>query len=190
MKSENEDRRQRHHDLDEESDNRLPTRSEREKYTLLSLNFSSTKEIKQLDGDAMAYRMLKISWKFLDEKMTKMDESKAKKLIDLKINLGKEPLQLIEGLPDLKENYDSALAILEEIYMDNGVYAETILNKLFESPRMSDEKTSLKEGYLTIVQARQILNGLMLSKEQIGDLLFTAHCERKLSPQVEKFGKE
>ncbi len=51
---------------------------------------------------------------------------------------------------------------------------------------MSDEKTSLKEGYLTIVQARQILNGLMLSKEQIGDLLFTAHCERKLSPQVRK----
>ena len=70
--------------------------------------------------------------------------------------------------------------------MDNGVYAETILNKLFDSPKMSDEKTSLKEGYLTIEQARQILNGLMLSKEQIGDLLFTAHCERKLSPQVRK----
>ncbi len=134
----------------------------------------------------MAYRMFKTSWKFLDEKMTKMDKSKAEKLIELKRNLGKEPLQLIEGRPDLNDNYDPALAILEEIYMDNGVYAETILNKLFDSPKMSDEKTSLKEGYLTIVQARQILNDLMLSKEQIGDLLFTAHCERKLSPQVRK----
>ena len=186
MKRENEDRRQRHHESDEESDDRSSTRSEREKYSLLSLNFNSTKEIKRFDGEAMAYRTFKTSWKFLDEKMTKMDKSKAEKLIELKRNLGKEPLQLIEGLPDLNENYDPALAILEEIYMDNGVYAETILNKLFDSPKMSDEKTSLKEGYLTIVQARQILNGLMLSKEQIGDLLFTAHCERKLSPQVRK----
>ena len=37
-----------------------------------------------------------------------------------------------------------------------------------------------------MVKSGQILNGLKLTKEQIGDFLFTTNCERMLSPQTRK----
>lgn len=159
-------------------------KDEKKFYAWLGINFDVGKEVRRFTGDRLTYRNFRVSWDYADERLKKMAKTPAERLICLKKVLGKEPLMLIESLPDIDQNYIPALKMLDEIYLDNSVFAQSVLDKLLDTPRMEDKSSSLKDGYLTMIQAKQTLNGLLLSKEQVGDLIFTSVCERKLSPQV------
>jgi hypothetical protein len=151
-------------------------------YQLSGMNFDVHREITPFDGtNVLNYKTFRVSWDCVDRKLRAMGKRPAERLIELKRALTKDALELIVNLPDDDENYIAAIRILDEFYYDNKVYAKTVISKLLDCPRINNSHSSLKETYLTISQASQTLQGLKITKENLGDILMSAICEKKLS---------
>jgi hypothetical protein len=151
-------------------------------YQLSGMNFDVHREITPFDGtNVLNYKTFRVSWDCVDRKLQAMGKLPAERLIELKRALTKDALELIVNLPDDDENYIAAIRILDEFYYDNKVYAKTVISKLLDCPRINNSHSSLKETYLTISQASQTLQGLKITKENLGDILMSAICEKKLS---------
>jgi hypothetical protein len=135
-------------------------------------------------GDAKDYASFKINWTELDTNLTELRFSDAQKLMELKKCLTGEALDIVKRLPEEDSQYQKALRIIEANYKDPIKATESVITDLLNSPRMTNTSASIIATYSAMIQAEQTLDGLGVTPEQKGQLLFNVICESKLSTKM------
>jgi len=177
---------------DEENDVRSQkgdemTKEEKQFFALLAMNYDVRKDVPKFDGDFAKYPSFRQAWSTADKKFSKMGKTPAEKLLELKKVLGGKALGYISPLNDARDkNYQGALEMLDNYYMDKHLTGKDAIDRLLNLPRMGSGTDSMEETFFALSNIRQNLEGLELTSKQAKTLLFTSIAETKLNTFVTK----
>ena len=150
--------------------------------SMAGTNFNLGKVMKtRFSGDVRKYSQFRIEWELAENQMSHLNFSDARKLMELKKAVEGEAAEAIIRLPLEDDNYERAKAMLDRAYKRPIRVAEMVVLDLMDTPRMGTDKKSIVSTLHAIEQAQQALEGLRLSKADIGDLIFSVLCEKKLN---------
>jgi len=160
-----------------------PARTTEAVYSVIGLNFDVRKIMRdKFSGeDIRSYASFRINWTSVAGRLTEMGYSSAQKLMELKKCLDKDALELVKRLPDEDAQYERALTLLDRNFQDNIKIAELVITDLLNTPKMSHTAESIGATYNAMIQAEQTLDGLRVTDQQRGQLLFNVICESKLN---------
>lgn len=113
--------------------------------------------------------------------------SNIQKLIYLKSYLKGEPLQLIDSLKIVNDNFEIALGILKSRYENKIVIVNAYLSAMLDIPGISKGKSSsLRELATTVQKNMQSLKNLGLSHEELWNVLMIYLIQKKLDFNTKK----
>jgi hypothetical protein len=155
-------------------------------YTAIGLNYDVRKSFREKfsGADVRDYASFKINWNDLEGRLTEVGYSDAQKLMELKKCKTGDALELIKRLPDEDAQYRRALNLLDKNFKNPIKVTESVITDLLNAPKMSNSSESIGATYNAMIQAEQTLDGLGVTAEQKGQLLFNVICESKLNARM------
>lgn len=122
------------------------------------------------------------------EYLLSVNKCGAEILQEIKNTLGGPALSLINDLELTDGNFEVAMSLLDEMYMDPFLLVDSLIEKMLDIPSLN-EKSSLDQWwqfYADIISVRQRFQQLQLSDADISTVFFQHSIVQKLSPALQK----
>ena len=154
----------------------------------MGLNFDATKHIKdKFSGtDPRVYQSWRLNWNLVQKKMEDLGYTPAQQLMELKKVTKEQAHDLIRSIPEEDANLVIALATLDKVYKNNIKVAELAITDLLAAGKVQGTSKSVMEAFIAISTAENTLNGMAITPEQRGQLLFQVIAESKLNNSLIK----
>ena len=151
-------------------------------FRALMINYKPSDNVIKFSGiDPLQYTSFRSSFESSQRVMQEIGYSPFDQFLELKKCVSGEPLKLITNLPMLDSSFETALELLDKIYLNPQSHIKMVTNRLNQLPKMTNAIESIRAFYHELQSIVHALQSLGMCETDIAKMLFFNSLVPKLS---------
>lgn len=151
-------------------------------FKAFAVNYKASEHVEKFDGlDPLKYIAFRHQWVAAEKMLLRQDFTPFERFLELRKTLKGQPLRLIEHLPNTDNSLETALTILDNMYLDPTLAITQVNKKLTELPKQGTTISSIKEFYTAVLTLHHSMMSLNLDEDYMGISFFIASIQSKLN---------
>ena len=151
-------------------------------FRALTINYKPSDNVIKFSGiDPLQYTSFRSSFESSQRVMQEIGYSPFDQFLELKKCVSGEPLKLITNLPMLDSSFETALELLDKIYLNPQSHIKMVTDRLNQLPKMTNAVESIRAFYHELQSIVHALQSLGMCETDFAKTLFFNSLVPKLS---------